>query len=403
MRILTVTSSYPKYPGDVTAPFIESISRSLAARGHDIDIVLPAHPELNRPASDPIRFYPYRYTKRAHRSVWGYAQSLQADVRLRRGILLLAPLATLALRRTLKTRLADRVYDVAHIHWIIPNAVPLVDILRRSHLPFVVSMHGSDVFLAERSALLRTACRWTFNHAGATTACSADLGRRAVRLGSPIDKTHTVPYGVDIGFFSPEKRPGRTRETYNIPADDALVVAIGRLVEKKGFSFLIEAITRCPRARLLLIGEGDMRHFLEEQARRLGASVVFAGALDRERIAEALADADIAVVPSVIDSSGNVDGLPNTLLEALASGCAILASRIAGIPDVIDDGVNGRLVQPKDVQGLAEVLTLLLRDPMARKRLGDAARRSAVEKLSWDATARKIEECFVQAKALASR
>jgi glycosyltransferase involved in cell wall biosynthesis len=401
VRILEVTTSYPKFPGDVTAPFIESMIRSLAARGHEIDVVLPAHPDLILPENDKIRLHPYRYTRSDERTRWGYAQSLQSDVRLRRGMLLLAPMATLALRRMVREQIASRVFDVVHIHWVVPNAVPLVGILTRRRLPFVVSMHGSDVFLAERSALLRLACRWTFARAGAMTACSADLRRRAIRLGATADRTHTVPYGVDVGFFTPEKRSGLTRERYQIPADDTLVVAIGRLVEKKGFAFLIAAIARCPGTRLLMIGDGDLRRPLEEQTRRLRASVIFAGSLDRERTAEALADADISVVPSVVDSSGNVDGLPNTLLEALASGSTIIASRVAGIPDVIEDDANGRLVESKDVGALAKSINALREDPRTRERLGREARRLAVEKLSWETTARSLEDCFAQAKTLA--
>ncbi|MBN2369019.1 MAG: glycosyltransferase family 4 protein [Vicinamibacteria bacterium] len=402
MRILTVTSSYPKYPGDITAPFIESIARALSARGHEIDVVLPAHPELNRPASDPFRFHPYRYTTQDRWCRWGYAQSLEADVRIRRGSLLLAPLATLALRRMVSARLAARSYDIAHIHWIVPNAVPLVDLFRRRRLPFIVSLHGSDVFLAERSSILRLACRFTFVRAGAVSACSADLTRRAIRLGAAVDRTHTVPYGVDIDLFSPGKRSGRTRDRYRIPAGDTLVVAVGRLVKKKGFDCLIEAIAQCPGTRLLLVGSGDLRQSLEEQTRGLCASVVFAGALDRENTAEALADADISVIPSVIDSSGNVDGLPNALLEALSSGSAIVASRVAGIPDVIEDGVNGRLFQPADIRELALRINELRKDSVARERLGREARRLAVENLGWDATAKRLEDCFVQAKTLAS-
>ncbi|HEX6738357.1 MAG TPA: glycosyltransferase family 4 protein, partial [Vicinamibacteria bacterium] len=91
MRVLMVTSSYPKYPGDVTAPFIESIATGVAARGHRVDVVLPHHPDLRRPEGEPVRFFPYRYSPRDEWSLWGYAQSLEADVRVRKGMYLLAP------------------------------------------------------------------------------------------------------------------------------------------------------------------------------------------------------------------------------------------------------------------------------------------------------------------------
>src|SRR5687767_14818022 len=148
MRILMVTSSYPKFPGDVTAPFIESIARGVAARGHQVDVVLPAHPELRRGASEPVRFFPYDYAPRPEWSRWGYAQSMQADVGLRGAAWLLAPLAAAALRGAVGSRLGTRRYDVAHVHWVVPNAALVSDILAAHRTPIVVSLHGSDVFVA---------------------------------------------------------------------------------------------------------------------------------------------------------------------------------------------------------------------------------------------------------------
>ena len=96
-----VTSSYPLFPGDVTAPFIEEIARGMAGAGHDVDVILPHHPRLRRDGSEPVRFFPYRYAPFDSWSLWGYAQSLESDVRVRRGMFLLAPLVALALRREL--------------------------------------------------------------------------------------------------------------------------------------------------------------------------------------------------------------------------------------------------------------------------------------------------------------
>ena len=77
-----VTSSYPKFPGDVTAPFVESIARGVAERGHAVDVLLPHHPDLRRGGAEPVRFFPYAYAPREEWNLWGYAQSLHADVRL---------------------------------------------------------------------------------------------------------------------------------------------------------------------------------------------------------------------------------------------------------------------------------------------------------------------------------
>ena len=397
-----VTSSYPKFPGDVTAPFIESIARGVAARGHAVDVVLPQHPDLRRGDDEPVRFFPYRYAPDRW-SLWGYAQSLEGDVRVRPSIYLLFPFAAAALRSAVSARLQARRYDVVHVHWVVPNAALVQDIAGAHRVPLVVSLHGSDVFLAERLLPARVLARRAFARAGVVTACSADLHARALALGAPPERTRTVAYGVDVSAFSPERKDSGWRERLGIPADDLLVVAFGRLVEKKGFGCLVEAAARVPGVSVVIAGEGDLRNELRSLIEATGAPVRLAGNLDREAMADALAAADVVAIPSVVDRAGNVDGLPNTLLEAFAAGRAVVASRVAGIPDVVQHDVTGLLVPPKDPLALAAALERLRREPATRERLARAARETAVRRFTWDEAARRFEEGYAEAAALDAR
>jgi glycosyltransferase involved in cell wall biosynthesis len=387
----------------VTAPFIESTARALASRGHQIDVVLPHHPDLRRSCAEPVRFFPYRYAPCAAWNVWGYAASLEADVRVRGRVLLLAPLVALALRREVATLLLARRYDVAHLHWVIPNAVLVADVVRAHGVPLVISLHGSDVFMAERRRLLGALARAAFRRAGAVTACSGDLHRRALGLGASPERTRTVPYGVDMDLFAPRPPAPGLRERLGARPGQTLVLAVGRLVEKKGFRYLLEAAARVPEIHVALLGGGDLRGELAALATALGASLSLPGAFERDAVAAAYAAADIVAVPSVVDRAGNVDGLPNVLLEALAAGRAVVASRVAGIPDVVEDGVNGRLVPPGNAAALAETLRSLAGSAPARAALGRAARLRAEQHLSWDRAARSFEECYVQAATLDAR
>jgi glycosyltransferase involved in cell wall biosynthesis len=400
MNVLMVTSSYPKFPGDVTAPFIESIAHGVAARGHRVDVMLPYHPQLSRGSDEPVQFLPYRYAPRDEWALWGYAQSLEADHRLRRAAWLLAPLAALALRRALSGRLQDRRYDVVHVHWLVPNAVLVDDIVRAHGAGLVVSLHGSDVFVAERLRPARVLARKALRRAGAVTACSDDLHRRGVALGAPRARTRTVPYGVDVHAFAPRPPAPEIRQRLGVSGDAFLVLAFGRLVEKKGFVHLVEAAARTGGVEVVIAGEGDLRGELEQRVRALKAPVRLVGALERDEMAAALGEADVVVVPSVVDRAGNVDGLPNALLESLATGRAVVATRAGGIPDVVAHDVNGLLVPEKDEGALAQALRRLIREPQTRERLGQEARRRAVDGLSWEAAARHFEECYVQAAAL---
>ena len=400
-----MTSSYPLFPGDGTAPFIEEIVRGVAACGHEVDVVLPAHPRLQRPAEGGVRFFPFDYAPVASWRVWGYAQSLKADRGFRWRTLAVAPFAALATRRAVSKRLTNGSYDLVHAHWVIPGGVLSRAAARSANKPLVLSLHGSDVFAAERNAAFAGAARRAFEDASVVTACSGDLRDRAIRLGAAEARTHIVPYGVDAEFFGstpmpPEERAA-VRARLGAPGDATLVVAVGRLVEKKGFRHFVDAI-QGTELRGAIVGDGDLEAGLREQISRSNAPVTLAGRFSRTEIRDALHAADIVVVPSVIDSNGNVDGLPNALLEAMAAGRPIVASRVAGIPDVVTDGVDGTLVAAGDATSLREALLRVARDP-DRGRIGEAARLRVMRDLTWDRLAATFERLYVQAQTLAKR
>lgn len=396
-----VTTSYPLFPGDGTAPFIESIATGVADRGHDVDVLLPEHPRLRaRDLERPrVRVTPFRYSPAPSWTVWGYAQSLKADVGFRWRTLAVAPFAAFATRRACRDRLRSGRYDLVHAHWAIPSGALVADLV--ADLPLVVSVHGSDVFVAERSAPIGRAARTAFDAAGAVTACSSDLRSRAIGLGSAPDRTRVVPYGVDTECFAPRAGDPEMRRRLGAAGRERLVVAVGRLVEKKGFAHLVAAAAGLEDVRVAIVGDGDLADDLARRALDLRTPVTFAGRFSRDEIRDALAAADIVAVPSVVDAKGNVDGLPNALLEAMASGRPVVASRVAGIPDVITDGENGVLTPPGDAPALRAALRALADDAPRRARLGRAAREKVERELTWPRLAATLEESYAAARALA--
>jgi len=165
-----------------------------------------------------------------------------------------------------------------------------------------------------------------YERAGAVTACSTDLARRAIALGADPAAIEVVPYGVDAGRFRPQ--PGKRAEiraALGIPDGVLLGFTAGRLVRKKGFEHLIDAWARVetsPAAILAIAGDGDLRDELRERARAAGVAsrVFFLGNLSQDDVGAYLGAADVVVIPSIRDDSGNVDGLPNIVLEALSAG-----------------------------------------------------------------------------------
>jgi glycosyltransferase involved in cell wall biosynthesis len=392
-----VTTSYPRFPGDGVGSFIEPIAKGVAARGHDVHVVAPWHPAITRGSSeDGVSFHFYKYAPVRALNVFGYAQGLQADTHLRLAAWAAAP-AALAAGWFKAWRVATKRHaTVMHAHWVIPNGA--IAALSRGRLPLVVSLHGSDVYVAERHAATGRAARAVFARAAWVTACSDDLRQRALALGAPAARTETLPYGVDVDRFAPNPQArAAVRETLGIGAAP-LVVTAGRLVRKKGFEYLIDAAAalrpRWPHLCVAIAGDGDLRGELAERARPLEGTVRLLGTLPQDEIGRLVAAADVVAVPSVRDEAGNVDGLPNFALEALASGTPVVASRAGGLPDVIEDGANGRLVPERDSASLAQALAALLEAPETRTRLGAEARRRVARDFGWAHVAERLEAAY---------
>ncbi|HEX9668901.1 MAG TPA: glycosyltransferase, partial [Thermoanaerobaculia bacterium] len=276
----------------------------------------------------------------------GYGRSLEADERIRGAALAVAPLYALAARRAVRRLLARRRFDLYQAHWLVPNAVAAPGRPRRT--PFAVGIHGSDVFLAERPPY-RALARRALAQARLVTGCSPELVERVCALGFPAERARVIPYGVDVAAFAPDRERGREwRARLGVPADAPLVLAVGRMATKKGFHVLMQAapavLSARPDAHLVLAGAGDRLAELRAAATPWPDRVHFPGAVAHDALPDLFRAADLFVLPAVHDARGNVDGLPNVILEAMASGLPVVASGISGIPLAVEDGRTGLLV-----------------------------------------------------------
>jgi len=383
---------------------MEPIAKGVAARGHEVHIVAPWHPRITRGKSeDGVFFHFFHYAPVPALNVFGYAAGLQADVKLKGSAWMAAPLAmTAGWFKAMRVAQKKRA-NVMHGHWVVPGGV--IAAAAQPRLPLVVSLHGSDVFVAERTPPAGAAARRVFARAGAVTACSEDLARRAVSLGANASRLEVVPYGVDTTRFAPDADARtRSRAELGLAPERVLVVAAGRLVRKKGFEYLIDAMARVPDAHLVIAGAGDLGE--ELQARAVSAGVArrahFLGDVSQDAVARWFAAGDIIAIPSVRDDSGNVDGLPNTVLEALASGTSVVATPAGGIATVVIDEDTGLLVPERDAEALGTAVARLAGDPALRARLGTAGRARLASRFGWDATAARFEAAYDRALAFKS-
>jgi glycosyltransferase involved in cell wall biosynthesis len=170
------------------------------------------------------------------------------------------------------------------------------------------------------------------------------------------------------------------------------------MATKKGFQVLIEILpallAEFPELRVVLAGGGDLLDRFREAARPWGERVQLPGPVLRDTLPDLYRAADLFVLPAVHDGKGNVDGLPNVILEAMASGLPVAASGISGIPLAVEDGRTGLLVPERDPGALLGALRRLLADPAAAREMGERGRRKAEAELTWDAVAARYREGY---------
>ena len=364
--------------------------------------MLPEHADWARPRVEGnVHFHPYRYSPSRSWTPWGYAQSLEGGVKLKRRLYAFAPLVYASAARTSRRLTASRRFDVVHAHWLVPNGVIAAGVSRSRDLPLVISLHGSDISLVERKPWLARAARRAFARASAITAPSDDLLERASRLGAAGD-LRLLPYGADPARFHPDPEAARrVRERHALAADDIVVLGIGRFVRWKGFDDLIASVSQAreqvPTLKLVLVGDGDLRGELESQARDTGAAAVsFAGMATHDEVNAYLSVADVVAVPSV-HANGFVDGQPNVALEAMAAGKPLVVTNVGGLPALVRGEECGLIVHERDRAALAAAIVALAQAPERRAAMGAAGRVRVHEELNWDAYAKRLVDVYESA------
>ncbi|HEY9077615.1 MAG TPA: glycosyltransferase [Anaerolineaceae bacterium] len=403
MNILILCSSYPRFPGDGTAPFVQSIALSLAKLGNQVDVVVPWDPLAQPMSRQRVEVHRFQYIFPKSLHIMGHARSLKSDTDLNPLTYLLLPfflffgfIKTLHILRARKS-------EILNVHWVLPNGLIALFVSWVSGIPLVVTLHGSDIFVAQKNFLFGWIASLIFHRSKYVTACSPELAEAAQRLGASSTKVKLIAWGADPQIFKPEKRSNQYRSDLGFQADHILVAALGRMVYKKGFNVLLDAwsivVKAFPKAVLVMGGDGPLRDSLTEQAAQLGilAGIKFLKRINWDDVPAFLASMDIFILPSIKDPKGNIDGLPTVLLEAMSSGLPVIASEIAGVPLVINNYENGVLVPPGNPEILANAIIDLIQNEQLRVNLGTNARHSITTQYNWDEVGKIFIQLYQQA------
>ncbi len=280
--------------------------------------------------------------------------------------------------------------DLVHAHMYRAEVIGTRAAVAAGTAVIVATVHSSRVRSAEDVGTLASLTP----QMDRLVVPSASIERKVRAEGRGAARFAIVPNGIDLSRFSGPVRPCALRREYGIPSSAPLLGVIARLEPEKGHRHLVAAmpaiLEAVPDAWLAVIGEGSEADALRAQAaslgRRVAGRIVFTGR--RDDVSAVTADLTVAVLPSLREAQGI------SLLEAMARRVPVVASDVGGIPEVITDGVDGRLVPPGDAPALAAAITELLRDPELARRLGEAGRRTVEERFSIDAQVWRIQDVY---------
>ena len=370
---------------------MEEMVTALARRGHEVTVIAPHIAGFEVGMRNDVNVMSAHYSPLASLENWGHGMSLDESGRLRRSALAMTPFAVTSMGWKLRRELRRIDYDLVHLHWILPLGVlaPVVP----SAIPVIVSMHGADARYVQ-GRLSRVAER-IVHRADAIVAASSRILETIVHMPGASEKSHVIPHGADGALFGNVSQHD-ARKTLGIPPNERVLVAVGRLVPKKGFSDLIAAMSRLddPAVRLYVVGDGPARTRLEEKAvSTVTESVTFLGKKERTEVARWLSASDAVVIPSV-PQDGDLDSGPVVLMEAMAAGRPVVSTRVGMAPDVIEDGVNGYLVDSSYPTALARAMTQVLDNSAAMR----SAARSTFERVGdWGRVAAELEATYEEA------
>ena len=345
---------YPTYGG--SGVVATELGIELAARGHDVHFISYAMPVRITEASGRIHFH---------------------EVEMMNYPLFDHPPYTLALATAMANVAVNESLDLLHVHYAIPHSVSAYlarAMLKPRRLPFVTTLHGTDITLVgvDRSYLPIT--RFSIEESDAVTAISSylrEITLREFQIHRPVE---VIPNFVNCDVFTPAD--GKCRRDEFAPHGEKILVHLSNFRPVKRVPDVVEIFTLVHAeipCKLLMIGDGPDRTVAEWMVREknLAADAIFLG--KQNQVQDLLNCADVLLLPSEIESFGLA------ALEGMASGVPPICSRVGGVPEVFRDGVEGFLVEPRDVQTMAARALEILKDPERQAQMSRAARQRALK------------------------
>ena len=407
MKVLVIGSVYPRFQEDAEVPWLRTSIAHLKKAGAEIQVLAPAYKGLKSHDIDGTPVNRFRYAPAAW-EILTHEEGAPSKMASKPWLQLLAiPYIINGFFQCLRICRKWRP-DVIHAHWPFPHAYIALGAAKLFKIPLVLNFHGAELLLIRKKKWVKPLLKFAIGQAQAIFANSSFTAGKIKALRNV--NVEWSPYGTTLEIDSRKSEVGSTPHAVN---GKFKILFVGRHIERKGITYLIEAAKYLPRDKfeIRIVGGGDLTEQLKQRAEAIGsefshselssstkcnaggdpysladapASIIFTGKLSPEDLANEYKTANVFTLPAIVDSKGDTEGLGVVLIEAMELGLPIVASNVGGIPDVVIDGESGILVPEKDPVALADAFKRLESDPTLVKKLLDGARKRIEECFTWD-------------------
>ena len=392
MKILVPSTSYPRYPNDYIAPFLHELFDEIQKKKHEIIVLVPELKDMPKIQDfGNLKVHRVSYTKNKNKQVLGDG-FLPERLKSHSNKFSLIKFLFNALRKALSFHKRKN-FDLIHSQWIFPSGLLGLILKILIKRPLIITIHGAGIFLMKKYPFLKPLLKLTLKKADLVIFNSTYTKKETLKIYKTLKNNVVLHQGINIKRFQElEKKKFPKHELFE---NNLVILSVGRLIERKGFRYLITAIKYLkkshPNLKLMIIGTGPENQFLRTYAKGLdlGEDVIFMGQVKGEDIPHYFKNASLFILPAIIDKNGDTEGLGLVLLEAMASGIPVIGTKVGGIVDIIDDGVNGILIPEKNSEKIVESISNLLSNNELREKFKKNGLAKVKDNFQWSGIALK--------------
>lgn len=379
MKILVVGSVYPRFNEDSEVPWLRRSLAGLKEAGNEVQVLAPSYKGLASHEIDGIKVNRFRYATK-NLEILTHDEGAPSKMAGKPWMQLLA--IPYIISGFFKCNKICREFrpDIIHAHWPFPHGLIVLFAAKLFKIPLVLNFHGAELLLIRKHKWVKPVLNFLIGKADAIFANSSFTAKKIKDIRNcDVDLS---PYGTTLS--------GKATGDLHPMQGKFKILFVGRHIERKGLTYLIQAARLLPAEKfeIRIVGQGDLTQALKAEAKDI-PNVIFTGKLSPEELENEYRTANTFVLPAIVDSKGDTEGLGVVLIEAAEYDLPIVASNVGGIPDVVINGKTGILVPEKNPEALADAFSKLASDTAFAAELNKGAQKHILKNFSWEEILKK--------------